>query len=321
MTRAERTMRAGEATRAGAEHGFTLVELLVTMALALVVFGATLTVIEVFQRDDVYAQQRNENQDNARNAMDRISTALRNVIAPKETYAGSLEQGDEYSLMFQTVDTSGLTSSENPTRAMRVRYCLDNSTPSNEVLWEQVRRWGRTESPSPGAEALKSCPDRTKEGTSEADWNETRQLVQHVTNEAGGQDERRLFRYSTSEAPQTLTVETNLFLELNPGHSPGETELTSGVSLRNANRKPVATFTANFPALEQKEVELNASESYDPGGLALTYKWWENGTLLSSNAQIFAVKELKEKTEYKFKLEVTNPGGLSAEVERAVKTK
>jgi prepilin-type N-terminal cleavage/methylation domain-containing protein len=310
-------------TRAGAEHGFTLVELLVTMALALVVFGATLTVIEVFQRDTVYGQQRNENQDNARNAMDRISRALRNVVAATEKSPGALEQAGEYSIMFQTVDTSGLTGTENPTRAMRVRYCLeyetnkkDETDPSHEILWEQVRRWGAKEWPAPSAAALESCPDRT----ADFNVNETRQLVQHMTNNSGGQD-RQVFTYSASEAPQVVSVETMLFLELNPGHSAGETELTSGASLRNANRPPVAAFTTNFPALNEKEVELNASESYDPGGLALTYKWWENGTLLSSNSQIFAVKELKEKTEYKFKLEVTNPGGLSAEVEKTVKTK
>lgn len=297
-------------TRAGEEHGFTLIELLVTMVLALIVFGATLTAIEFFQRDSTYAQERNENQDNARSAMDRISRALRNVIVPSETYAGSLEQGDEDSLMFQTVDTSSFKIGQgNKAHAMRVRYCLDNSTPSNEVLWEQSQEWEETEPKQPTATA---CPDRTA-----GVWTNTRQLVQHMSNEAGGQD-HALFTYSTSEAPQTLTVQTNLYLELNPSQRSGETELTSGVSLRNANRKPVAGFTVTAEA-GKYEYRLNASESYDLGGLALTYKWWENGTQLSSTSQIFTVK-LNAATTYKFKLRVTNPGGLSSETEREVRT-
>jgi prepilin-type N-terminal cleavage/methylation domain-containing protein len=293
--------------RAGGEQGFTLVELLVTMAIAMVVFGATLTVIEVFQQDNVYNQQRNENQDNARSAMDRISRTLRNVIAPGETGAGSLERGDEYSLMFQTVDTSSFTFGTNAARAMRVRYCLDDSTPSNEVLWEQTQEWKNTD---PGAPTATTCPDRA------GSWTSTRQLVQHVTNRIGGQGgakepTRWLFTYSASEAPQTLTVQANLFTNLNPSRPrPGETQLTSAVSLRNANRKPVATFTVTAEA-GKEAYRLNASESYDPDGLALTYKWWENGTLLPNTSQIF-VKTLTKGQKYKFKLEVTNPGGLSA---------
>jgi len=296
--------------RAGGEQGFTLVELLVTMAIAMVVFGATLAVIEVFQRNNVYDQQRSENQDNARSTMDRIARTLRNVIVPGETGAGSLEQGDEYSLRFETVDTSSfVTGPGNPARAMRVRYCLDDSTPSNEILWEQVQEWKES---SPEAPTATTCPDRV------GSWTSTRQLVQHITNEAGGQ-KRALFTYSASEAPQTLTVEANLFLELNPGRRPGETQLTSAVSLRNANRKPVATFTVTAEA-GKNEYRLNASESYDPDGLALTYKWWQNETLLSTTAQTYVVRELAPNTKYNFKLEVTNPGGLSAQAKQEVTT-
>lgn len=297
--------------RASEDHGFTLIELLVTMALAIVVFGATLTVLEVFQRNNTYAQERNENQDNARSAMDRISRTLRNVIVPSETYAGSLEQGNEDSLMFQTVDTSSFKIGKgNKSHAMRVRYCLDTSTPTNETLWEQSQEWEETEPKQPTPTA---CPDRTA-----GVWTNTRQLVQHVTNYNGGHD-HELFEYSTSEAPQTLTVKTNLYLELTPGQQrSSETELTSAVSLRNANRKPVAAFTVTAEA-GKYEYRFNASESYDPGGLALTYKWWENGTLLTSTSQVFTVT-LSAKTKYNFKLQVTNPGGLSTETEREVTT-
>ena len=295
------------------EHGFTIVELLVTMAMALVVFGATLSVLEVFQRHNVYAQRRNENQDNARNAMDRIARSLRDVIAPASEFAGALETAGEYSTMFQTVDTSPGEYGANKKHAMRVRYCLYDKEPSNELLLEQRQR--SIEEPLPSAPASECIPGASG-------WTTTT-LVEHVTNRAGGQ-KRPLFTYSASEAPQVVSVEINLYLELAPGQHPGETELMSGVSLRNANRKPVAKFKANFFAGKNEQVVLNASESEDPDGLALTYKWWENGTPLSSTSQIFTVKlcngECEHKLTFHFKLEVVNPGGLTEHAEETVET-
>jgi type II secretory pathway pseudopilin PulG len=300
-------------TNARHEHGFTIVELLVTMAMALVVFGATLSVLEVFQRHNVYAQRRNENQDNARNAMDRIARSLRDVIAPGTEFAGALETAGEYSTMFQTVDTSPGEFGANKRHAMRVRYCLYNKEPSNELLLEQTQR--SKEEPLPSAPASACVPGASG-------WTTTT-LVEHVSNRAGGQ-KRPLFTYSASEAPEVVSVEINLYLELAPGQHPGETELMSGVSLRNANRKPVAKFKANFFAGKNGQVVLNASESEDPDGLALTYKWWENGTQLSSTSQIFTVDlcngECEHKLTFHFKLEVVNPGGLTEHAEETVET-
>ena len=201
----------------------------------------------------------------------------------------------------------------NQRRAMRVRYCLYDKEPSNELLLEQRQR--SIEEPLPSAPASECIPGASG-------WTTTT-LVEHVTNRAGGQ-KRPLFTYSASEAPQVVSVEINLYLEVAPGQHPGETELMSGVSLRNANRKPVAKLKANFFAGKNEQVVLNASESEDPDGLALTYKWWENGTQLSSTSQIFTVKlcngECEHKLTFHFKLEVVNPGGLTEHAEETVET-
>jgi hypothetical protein len=235
------------------------------------------------------------------------------VIAPGSEFAGALETAGEYSTMFQTVDTSGGEFGANKRHAMRVRYCLYDKEPGNELLLEQTQR--SKEEPLPSAPASACIPGASG-------WATTT-LVEHVTNRAGGQ-KRPLFTYSASEAPQVVSVEINLYLELAPGQHPGETELMSGVSLRNANRKPVAKFKANFFAGKNEQVVLNASESEDPDGLALTYKWWENGTQLSSTSQIFTVKlcngECEHKLTFHFKLEVVNPGGLTEHAEETVET-
>jgi hypothetical protein len=246
---------------------------------------------------------------------------------------GALELAEPYEVAFETIDTTKATSEENKVNAMRVRYCLNDSNPENEILWEQVRRWKSEEAPA--LPTSTSCPDRTKEGTSEADWNTSTQVVQHVTNRIGGQgnpankaeENRWLFTYSAKETPEILSVNANIFVNINPKQTrPGESQLTSGVSLRNANRVPVAEFTATEEG--NRQVRLNASASYDPDGLSLTYKWWDNGAELITTSQQYETKATcattKEagfcvKSTQKFKLKVTNPGGLSAEAEKELK--
>lgn len=286
-------------TRASAEHGFTLIELLVTMAISTIVFGATLSVLDVFQRNNVVDQQRNEVQDNARNAMDQIARQLRNVAAPSAGSPGALLTTKNYSMIFDTIDsTSGYAWGENKSHTMMVRYCLNNSNTENEVMWMQVRRWSEAkalETPTPT-----TCPDVG------GFWESSRQLVQHVTNRIGGAT-RPMFKYSAATAPQTASVEVDMFLNLTPGQAhPGETELTSGIGLRNANRPPIAAFT--ITRINENFVRLDASASYDPDGLALTYKWSIDGASLSSTAQVTEVKE--PVSSHTYELEVADPGGL-----------
>lgn len=287
--------------RAQSEPGFTLVELLVTMAITTVVFGATLSVLDVFQRNNAVDQKRSEVQDNARNAMDQIARQLRNVAAPNAGSPGALLTTKNYSMIFDTIDsTSTYAWGENKSQTMMVRYCLNNSNPENEVLWMQVKRWNKAtgpETPSPT-----TCPDLS------GYWESNRQLVQHVTNRNGG-EARPMFKYSAATAPQTASVEIDMFLNLSPGHSdPGETELTSGIGLRNANRPPIAAFTVTR-INNNKFVRLDASASYDPDGLALTYKWAIDGVALASTSQVAEVEE--PVGSHTYELEVADPGGLA----------
>jgi prepilin-type N-terminal cleavage/methylation domain-containing protein len=303
----------------GDERGLTLIELLITMAVTTIVFGATLSVLEVFQSNNRFDQLRNENQDMARTTVDRLSRQLRNIVARTTSSGavpGALEQAEDYAITFQTLDTTK-PSSKGEFHAMRVRYCLEDSNPEDEVLWEEVRRWEASQS-EPGVPASTACPDRTS-----GDWSSLAQVVDHLTNrivKEGKAQSRPVFTYSAKETPEILSINTDLFIDITPKETrPGESELTSGVSLRNANRRPVASFTA----IEEgnRTVRLNASASYDPDGLSLTYKWWDNGAELLTTSSQYVTPALSTSSKNIFKLEVTNPGGLSAETEKELTIK
>lgn len=297
------------------EHGFTLIEMLVALALSTVLFGATVGILEAFQRQNSLDQLRNETQDHARNAIDRLSRQLRNVAAPSAAAAGALEVAEPYSLTFQTIDSSTVTP-ENPTNKMRVRYCLDDSTTTNEILWLQQKRWGKDEAPLP---TNTTCPDKTGN-----DWESSTQLVQHVTNRIGGQN-RPVFEYSPASPPalvsQITNVESTLFINLRPGSvRPGESQLTTSIALRNENRAPVAAFTA-VQLGSTRRIVLNASESLDPDGLAITYTWWDGSTELPTSSQQYETEPLVLGSRHTFKLRVVDPGGLTSTTEQTVTIK
>jgi prepilin-type N-terminal cleavage/methylation domain-containing protein len=293
------------------QGGFTLIELLVAISLSLIVFGATLNALDIFQKDNRDDQLRNETQDNARNAVDLFARQLRSVSAPSTGAAGALQVAEPFSIVFQTSDPSKSTpSGQNASNAMRVRYCLDDSNPGSETLWTQVHKWETAKEPIlPNATA---CPD-----LSQGDWETSRRLAQHVTNEIGGQ-RRSLFSYPASSVGEIASVEVNMFTDLNPGRHPGETQLTTGIGLRNANRAPIAEFTATN-VNGSGYVRLNASESIDPDGLALTYKWWKDGALQETTSQAWETASKESPGEHTYKLEVKDPGGLSSNREKTVK--
>jgi hypothetical protein len=242
------------------------------------------------------------------------------VAAPKSEVElpGALEKAEPYAFTFQTVDSNPLPQgSENATNVMRVRYCLDDSTTTNEVIWKQVRRWKWPKPPEPPSST--ACPDQTA-----GDFDSSTKLVEHVTNRIGGQN-RPLFVYGPKgwgEISQINSVEPTIYLDVNPPHRPGESQLTSLISLRNFNGQPLAAFTAT----ESKEhIVLNASESYDPDGLALSYTWSEGPegeTVLPSTAQEYETPgRLASGSTHTFWLKVTDPGGLHASTKQIVTLK
>ncbi|HZU61612.1 MAG TPA: prepilin-type N-terminal cleavage/methylation domain-containing protein, partial [Solirubrobacteraceae bacterium] len=112
------------------ERGFTLVEVLIAMVLAVVVFGATLDVLINYTHLWTGATQRLDAQNAARLGIDRIVRQLRNIASPV-TSPKLLERATPYDIVFQTIgetDPNNTSCGSNTTCDERVRYCIPQDT-------------------------------------------------------------------------------------------------------------------------------------------------------------------------------------------------
>lgn len=308
--------------RLGDQDGFTLVEMLVGLIMSLLLFAAGLDLLNIFQNEDHYNVQRSQVQAAAHTAIDRMSLQFRNVAAESPTSAGALERSGPYDVVFQSV-FSGTPAfgGSNATNQMRVRYCLDTSNPvgamtptaSNEFLVMQTQTWTTATGPSvPNDGGV--CPGPKSSGWNNDSNHPDQVVAANLTNEISGQS-RALFTYAPvgSTAPTQINfVDVDLFLDVNPGHEPGETELKSGIYLRNSFAAPIASFNIT----QGNQVQLDASPSSDPNGQALTYQWSIDGSPISgaTTQQYSATAHVAPFTagSHTFTLTVTSTGGLSA---------
>jgi type II secretory pathway pseudopilin PulG len=258
-------------------EGFGLVELLVAMTMAVIVFGATLTILDVFVRQTQRRTQRDDAADRARVGVDRIVRQLRNIASPV-TSPKLLERATLYDMVFQTI---GTPSGSNATGAERVRYCLPADTsagdPTKEVMYGQVQNWSTAAPPaSPWTSdptVTIACPDpnysiayvvsRVNNGAA-------------VTNRYQGRTDRPAFCYNSvcsppSDLTKVTSVQIDLFVNPTPPFAPAQTELRSAAYLRNQVHAPVAQFTATDQG--GGEVLLNGAISYSPDGEDLSYSW------------------------------------------------
>ena len=264
------------------EDGFTLVELLVTMAISLVVFSATLTILDTYLRQSSAATKRLDAQDRARLAVDRIVRDLRNVSSPL-TAPKLLERATPYDVVFQTI---GTPSGANVSGIERVRYCIpqDSSagSASQEQLIAQTQTWSTsttaanpwTSNPSQTI----ACPDLTfTPATGQPVYTV---LAQAVMNRYQQTSRYPVFSFNNgldsnsvaaADLPQISTIQVNLRVNPTPSLSGATTQIQSSAYLRNKQHAPVAQFT--YTATGSGGVILNAGQSYSPDNEQLSYAW------------------------------------------------
>jgi type II secretory pathway component PulJ len=283
-----------------------LMQLLVATAILLVILGATLTVFTTSEQINRNANARNDSQDNARRGLDQLTRELRNLASPTPEQPQAVDAAGPLDLVFQTVDAVGPNSGLNAANVERVRYCLGGTT-SAGILYRQEQRW--TTQLAPAVPSTTACP------SADVQWSVTRQIAFAVTNRNGGVD-RPLFTYNAAAAADITSVHAQLFVDLDPARSPPETALSSGVFLRNQNRKPVASFTADttVPA----KVILNGAASSDPEGEALDYQWYDGTTKVGTGIRFDYT--VTRGTSHTLQLKVFDPARLEGDAPTQVVT-
>jgi prepilin-type N-terminal cleavage/methylation domain-containing protein len=305
------------------EAGFTLVELLIAMVLAAVVFGATLDVLINYTHQYAGTTERMDSQNSARLGVDRIVRQLRNIASPV-TSPKLLERATPYDIVFQTIGAAGVnntTCGQNTTCDERVRYCIPpDTTPgtrSDEEVVGETQTWTTATAPadpwSSDPSVTIPCPDTTlPSGVSKFVA-----VAPSVTNRYQGAD-RPAFSYNNGSDPSDLssvfTVQVDLFVNPTPSVAAAEVEIRSGAFLRNQPRQPVADFTPLTTG--NGGVLLNGAISYSPDGENLTYSWTctgtpcpHNTTLTSSNQGL--VDWTPGAGTYTVQLTVTDQTGLT----------
>ncbi|MFL5817921.1 MAG: PilW family protein [Conexibacter sp.] len=264
------------------QDGFTLVELLVAMAASLVVFGATLSILDSYLHQSAAATKRFDAQDQARIAVDRIVRDLRNVSSPLRA-PKLLERATPYDLVFQTI---GTPSGANVSGIKRVRYCVPQDSSSGSASQEQLIAQTQTWTTStPAANPWTSdpsqtiaCPDLTF--TPAAGQPVSTVLAQSVMNRYQQTSSYPVFSFNNgldggsvtaTDLPEISTIQVKLRVNPTPSLSGATTQIQSSAYLRNKQHAPVAEFA--YTATGSGGVILNAGQSYSPDDQQLSYGW------------------------------------------------
>jgi hypothetical protein len=248
------------------ERGETLTGLLVAMVLFVVVLGATLKLFGASETISHDTQVRLDTEDRTRQAEEALARDLRNLASPTPSQPQAVDRAGARDIVFKTVDAVGPNAGANDANVKRVRYCLDNAG----RLWKMQQRWTDATVPDVPGGATGFADDPT---CSSAGWDSAQLMADSVVNYAGGRS-RALFSYnSQSDLTAITSVAISAFVDVDVARGPKETNLASGVYLRNQNRPPTATMIAKGSV---QGLLLNGSLSSDPEGDLLTYCWYDS---------------------------------------------
>ena len=251
------------------QRGIALPEILIAMVISLAVFGATMSALEMFMRQSVRIDRGAESQDSARSALDQLARQLRNATSPASATGSSppaAEQNSSYGIVFLAPDPAGTPTPTNLQALMHVRYCLDTSTPSNEVLWSQTAPY----SPAQAVPSTSSCPGPTSSGA----WRDKRTVASHVVNQYLTPN-KPLFTTATDSSGSVTDVGISPWVDGDPVGGAPATRVRTSVTLRNLNHAP--TVPAPNCTTQNGHVFCDVSAASDADGQALAFTWLVDG--------------------------------------------
>ena len=294
-------------TPARGQEGYSLIELLVAMAIITVVVMATISAFVAFHKNERVNRLENESQDQARLTLERLSSQLRNLASPTDYVPASVEKAEPYDLVFLTVDAVKPVGSLNARNIKRVRYCVGAVVNGKAPLIRQQQTWQVVDPPPSYSTA--SCSS-----TGAGGWEKTQIAADDVVNTAQS-PAVPVFEYTPgpSDVTKITAIRADLYVDVNPGQSPKAVDLNTGVFLRNQNRVPVASCTTPIYTGTGKQVALNGSGSQDPEGFNIKeYRWFVDGNTGTPDLKGVVGVWNGSSGTHSFVLEVVDQGGLSA---------
>jgi prepilin-type N-terminal cleavage/methylation domain-containing protein len=291
------------------QEGYSLIELLVAMAIITVVVMATISAFVAFHKNERVNRLENESQDQARLALERLSSQLRNLASPTDYVPASVEKAEPYDLVFLTVDAVKPVGSANARNIKRVRYCVGPVVNGRAPLIREQQTW-QVVNPPP------SFSTTTCDTSGSGGWQKTQIAASDVVNTQQS-PAVPIFQYTPgpTDVTKITAIRADLYVDVNPGQSPQAVNLNTGVFLRNQNRVPVASCTTPIYTGTGKQVALNGSGSQDPEGFSLKeYRWFVDGN--TGTPDLKGVVGVWNGTSgtHSFVLEVVDQGGLSAKI-------
>jgi len=310
-----------------AESGFTLIETLISMTLTLVVLFGVLDSFDTFSANARENERRSEAQEKARLASDQLARDLRNLASPGQN-ATAIEVADAEEIVFKAVDPIGPNAGLNSANMARVRYCMDpEDAKGQRRLWKQYQTW--TTARPPTRPTTTSCPAPVTGGTysgvtSPIGYTGSAKLADSLVNRGNGS--HRAFSYNSGSLGDISAIKVKMVVDVQPEPglpepitgkptflTDGETELETGVALRNQNRVPTGSFSA--ATVGTRQIILNGSQSVDPEGAPLQYKWTvtRNGTTAILPSGPIVEYSAPAAGVYTFNLQVRDPADLTGD--------
>lgn len=284
--------------RRGQRGEVSLMSVLVAATLMIVVLGASLNVFEGFIAKAEDANLRVESEDAARAATDRVARNLRNIASPTTTEPRAVDRLSSTDIIFKTVNSNGPSTAGNQTNTQRVRYCLDG----NRKLRQETQRWAG--SGIPAVPPSTGCPG--------SGWDDSRTIATGIVNTSVP-----VFTFDSADPVSVSIVHVDLQVDTDLVRLPGPTRLSTGVYLRNQNRRPSADFSVTR---QGAAFVLNGSASTDLDSDPLQYSWVVDDvpvgfgiTYTHTPAPAWAPGSVHQVI-----LRVSDPGDLSSETTKAV---